>query len=48
MIATNEIQSWIDQHSQATPQSAAWLKTQQSAAIKRFEKSGLPNIRDEQ
>lgn len=50
MIAADNTQSWLDQHQslQLIGQNHAWLRQLRSAALQRFEKIGLPGIRDEQ
>ena len=48
MIAINEIQSWIDQHAQASSTGVDWLQQRQAHALKQFEANGLPDVRDEQ
>ncbi len=48
MIATNEIQSWLDQHEQASFVDVDWLNVQRANALQYFQTIGLPDVRDEQ
>ncbi len=48
MIAIDQTQSWLDQHSLTQFSEPAWLSAQRAQALSRFEKIGLPGVRDEQ
>lgn len=48
MIATDQVQSWLDQHAQLASTEVDWLAAQRQAALARFEQTGLPGVRDEQ
>ncbi len=48
MIAADQTQSWIDQHSAVVSIEADWLNTAREKALSHFEEVGLPGIRDEQ
>ena len=49
MITANENQSWVDAHAglALTGAEVAWLNQHREAALARFEKVGLPGVRDE-
>lgn len=49
MIAADQTQSWLDNHSRSLTDSAPhWLSNIRENALAEFEEVGLPSIRDEQ
>lgn len=48
MIAADQTQSWVDQHSSVKESDVAWLNDLRKSALSQFEENGLPSIRDEE
>lgn len=48
MIAADQTQSWVDQHSSVKESDVAWLNDLRKSALSQFEENGLPGIRDEE